>query len=75
MTLIFRSGSASTWLDLLEQIFGEDHVALQLLGHAFEPRGQVHGVADHRVLHALGVAHVARDHLAGVQADAGADLG
>ena len=43
----------------------------ELLRRALEARREVHRVADDRVLHALLAADVARDDLAGVDADAG----
>ena len=50
-----------------EPIEDRDAVAL---GLPFEPRGEVHGVAEHRIVEAQVRAHVADDAVAGVDADA-----
>src|SRR5215472_13755732 len=45
---------------------GDDQIDAVGLAGALEARGQVHGVAEHRVLHALVGAHVADAALAGI---------
>src|SRR5690606_9446747 len=44
-----------------------------LAGMGLKSAGGIHGVADHRVLHALGDADAAGQHRAGVQSDADVD--
>src|SRR5205807_4644023 len=51
----------------------EDRGAIDLVG-TFEPRRQVNGVAHYRVAEALARADIADQRLAGLQADAGAQL-
>src|SRR6266700_3418593 len=53
--------------------FAEDEIEAIGLAGPFQARGQVHGVAQHRVLHALVRAHIADAALAGVDADTDAD--
>src|SRR6516225_385634 len=47
----------------------------QLLGEAFDPRGEVHGRADHRKVEPVGGADIAKHDLAEMQADANPHLG
>ena len=50
----------------------EQFGAIKLAGR-FQPRRQVHAIADHRVIHALGGADIAAHHRIGVQANADSD--
>src|SRR6516162_2163282 len=47
----------------------------QLLGEAFDPRGEVHGRADHRKVEPVGGADIAKSDLTEMQADPGSNLG
>src|SRR5215468_7049458 len=50
--------------------FAEDEIDAIGLAGALEPRGEIHGIPKHRVLHALVRAHIADAALPGVDADA-----
>ena len=56
-----------------ECIFADEDLRRVGFARAFKPRGEVHAVADQRVVHALCRADVAGDHHVGVEADAHLD--
>ena len=61
-------------VDLFEQILGDDEPLVVLLGEPFQTGGEVHHVADDRVVHLLLGADVAHGHLAEVDPDADVEL-
>src|SRR5690606_17239622 len=60
-------------LDQLVGVLADEDGDAELLRRGLETRGEVHAVADDRVLHSLFATDVAGDHLARVDADAGLD--
>ncbi len=56
--------------DGLRGVRPEDDRHAVFLGQAFEARGEVHGVAKHRIIVAPARSHIANDAIAGVDADA-----
>ena len=60
-------------LQLLERVLADQDARAVLLAGALQPRGEVHAVADQRVVHALGRADVAGHDVVGVEADADVD--
>ena len=51
-------------------LFADEDVRVKLFRRAFQPRGEVHAVAEHGEFHALRMADVADDDFAVVDADA-----
>ena len=54
---------------LAEGVFADQDLRAVGLARAFEPRGEIHAVADHGEIHALGRADIAGDQAVGIQTD------
>ena len=61
-----------TVTELLPHRVGDQHLGAEVFVQRFEARGEVHGVADHGVIEAIGRAEISSEHLAAVNSDAGA---